>query len=285
MAVPTSISELSTTPGSNSPVGADAPSVLDDHIRTVYAFIRTLSDEKAAIANAVLLTGSQTVAGIKTFSSTPVVPDDSFALAKLANIATARILGRVTASSGDIEELTAAQVRTLAGLVIGTDVLAPDGSGAALTNMGRRLGQIQQSYSGTVATGVTAIPWDNSVPQNTEGDSYYSVSITPQNASSLLEIDVVMNLTSSATGQVTASLFKDAEASARAAASSNTVAGAGQPTQVVLKYFVSAGSTVAQLFTVRAGGTSGTTTVNGSGGAGRFAGACISGISVKEYLP
>jgi len=69
MPVPTSISELSTTPGSNSPSGSDAPSVLDDHQRTAYAFIRTLSDEKAAIANAVLLTGNQTVAGVKTFSS------------------------------------------------------------------------------------------------------------------------------------------------------------------------------------------------------------------------
>lgn len=69
MPVPLSISELSTTPGSNSPSGADSPSVLDDHQRTAYAFIKTLSDEKAAAADAVLLTGNQTVAGIKTFSS------------------------------------------------------------------------------------------------------------------------------------------------------------------------------------------------------------------------
>lgn len=68
MAVPTSISELSTTPGSNPPAGSDSPSTLDDQLRTVYAFIRTLSDEKAASAAAVLLTGAQSIAGVKTFT-------------------------------------------------------------------------------------------------------------------------------------------------------------------------------------------------------------------------
>lgn len=107
MAVPSNISELSTTPGSNPPSGADSPSVLDDHLRTVYAFIKTASDAQVA------LTGNQTIAGVKTFSSTPVVPDDSFAFSKLQNIATARVLGRITASSGDIEELTQAQAAEL----------------------------------------------------------------------------------------------------------------------------------------------------------------------------
>ena len=65
MPVPSAIADLSTTPGSNSPVGADSPSVLDDHLRTVYAFIRTLSDTQ------VSLTGDQTIAGAKTFS-TPI---------------------------------------------------------------------------------------------------------------------------------------------------------------------------------------------------------------------
>ena len=67
--IPAAISELSTTPGSNSPSGADSPSVLDDHQRTAYAFIRTLSDTKAATADVVLLAGAQTVPGIKTFSN------------------------------------------------------------------------------------------------------------------------------------------------------------------------------------------------------------------------
>jgi hypothetical protein len=63
-------------------------------------------------------TGSETIAGVKTFSSTPVVPDASWTLAKLANVATARILGRTTASSGVIEELTASQAKALLAIAI-----------------------------------------------------------------------------------------------------------------------------------------------------------------------
>ena len=112
MPVPLNISELSTTPGSNSPSGSDSPSVLDDHQRTAYAFIKTLSDTKASSADAVLLTGNQTIAGTKTFSSTPVVPDDSFGFAKLQNVATGTILGRTTAGTGNIEELASAAAFT-----------------------------------------------------------------------------------------------------------------------------------------------------------------------------
>lgn len=64
MPVPSAIADLSTTPGSNSPNGfVDGPGVLDDHQRTAYAFIRQLSDAQVA------LTGNQTIAGTKTFSS------------------------------------------------------------------------------------------------------------------------------------------------------------------------------------------------------------------------
>ncbi len=49
-----------------------------------------------------------------TFNNTPVVPNDSWAYAKIQNVsATSRILGRITAGAGDIEELTGTQTTTL----------------------------------------------------------------------------------------------------------------------------------------------------------------------------
>jgi len=51
-----------------------------------------------------------------TLTGTVTVPDASFSLAKLANISTARYLGRRTASSGPIEEITIAQVKTDLGI-------------------------------------------------------------------------------------------------------------------------------------------------------------------------
>lgn len=71
-----------------------------------------------------------------TFSVAPVVPNASWTYAKIQNVsATARVLGRVTAGAGVIEELTGAQVATLAGYAA-ADVLAKlltvDGTGSGL---------------------------------------------------------------------------------------------------------------------------------------------------------
>lgn len=175
MPIPASISELSTTPGSNSPSGSDSPSVLDDHQRTAYAFIKTLSDTKAATADAVLLTGNQTVAGIKTFSSTPVVPDDSFTFAKLQDIATARFLGRTTAGSGDVEELTASGIFTAikqaatdsaTGVVeLSTDAEAQAGTDAtrAVTpdNLGATVIGIGQTWQNVIGSRLAATNYTN----------------------------------------------------------------------------------------------------------------------------
>jgi hypothetical protein len=62
----------------------------------------------------------------------------------VSNVATSTILGRVTGGSGNSEELTPAQVRTLLGLVIGTDVQAVDADLTAIaalstTSYGRSL--------------------------------------------------------------------------------------------------------------------------------------------------
>lgn len=97
MPVPTTIASLSTTASANPPAG-NTPALpeMDDHIRQAYAFIAALRDGKldasavsafmltvlndvdAAAARATLgavgLSGNETVAGIKTFSSSPVVP-------------------------------------------------------------------------------------------------------------------------------------------------------------------------------------------------------------------
>ena len=69
MPVPSSISDLSTTPALNSPPGSESPSLVDDYLRTLSAFLKQVSDAS------VQTSGNQTVAGTKTFSASPVVPD------------------------------------------------------------------------------------------------------------------------------------------------------------------------------------------------------------------
>lgn len=67
MPVPSAISDLSTTPGLNSPSGSESPSTIDDYLRTHAAFIRQVSDSNDS--SNVKLAGDQTIAGTKTFSS------------------------------------------------------------------------------------------------------------------------------------------------------------------------------------------------------------------------
>lgn len=95
MPVPTSINDLSTTAASNSPTGADSPSTLDDHIRALASFIASLRDDKADSADAVLLTGNQTIAGTKTFSST-IAGSITGNSATATKLATARTIGGVS---------------------------------------------------------------------------------------------------------------------------------------------------------------------------------------------
>lgn len=125
MPVPSSINDLSTTPGSNSPAGSESPATFDDYMRTFAAFIAQLRDGKSDDSAVVKLTGAQTIAGVKTFSSAPVVPDASFSLAKLSTIATATVIGRKTAGTGVAEVLTMADLLTLIDAVGG---LIPTGA-------------------------------------------------------------------------------------------------------------------------------------------------------------
>lgn len=70
---------------------------------------------KADSTEVVKLTGAQTVAGVKTFSSAPVVPDASFAIAKVSGLQTA-LDGK--ASTTDVGDTTTNFVTTFeAGLV------------------------------------------------------------------------------------------------------------------------------------------------------------------------
>ncbi|WP_343577935.1 hypothetical protein [Pseudomonas sp.] len=58
MPVPSSINDLSTTPGSNSPAGSESPGLIDDYLRTQAAFIAQLRDGRPTFAQAAGIIGS-----------------------------------------------------------------------------------------------------------------------------------------------------------------------------------------------------------------------------------
>lgn len=137
----------------------------------------------------------------------------------------------------------------------------------------------------TVTTGTTIIPADDTIPQNTEGDEYLSLSITPKSTTSILEISVVLNLsnTQAGTHNLIMALFQDTTANALCTAW-ETCTGASQPKTLTLTHYKTSGTTSATTFKVRAGGNAaGTTTRNGAGGNRYFGGTLISSMQITEY--
>lgn len=63
MPVPSAISDLSTTAGSNSPAGSDSPTTTDDYLRAHASFLALLRDGKGAAAEITVASGGTTDIG------------------------------------------------------------------------------------------------------------------------------------------------------------------------------------------------------------------------------
>ena len=179
-------------------------------------------------------------------------------------------------------------------LTAGTGITITDGGAGnpvtiAATGGGGGSGKVAQvvnTQTGAVATGTTVIPFDNTIPQNTEGDQYMSLSITPTNASSKLKIDVVFWGTNANINHwLSVALFQDSTANALAAfANFQTVGTAANAS--TFTHYMTAGTTSATTFKVRAGpNTADTVTFNGQSGGRIFGGVMASSITITEILP
>jgi hypothetical protein len=148
---------------------------------------------------------------------------------------------------------------------------------------GGRLVQTVNFQTGAVNTGTTTIPRDDTIPQNTEGDEYMTLAITPTSANSILKIDVTVNIsTLSGASILTAALFQDSTADALATAGQHE-SGGSTIGQVNFTHYMTAGTTNTTTFKVRANGEDATTyTFNGEGGTRRWGGTCASSITISE---
>lgn len=153
---------------------------------------------------------------------------------------------------------------------------------AAMMDAGAVIQSVSSEYS-AVATGTTVMPFDDTIPQNTEGDQFMSVSITPKFANSKLIVFIsAWHSHSAANAQAGVALFRDSTANAIACGEiyENTATAVNM---VSFSKEVAAGSTAATTFKVRIGSqNAGTTTFNGQSGQRRYGGITISSIRVLE---
>lgn len=144
--------------------------------------------------------------------------------------------------------------------------------------------QTVNTQTGAVATGATVMPYDDTMPQNTEGDQYMTLVVTPTNASNKLRIDVVLQASNSTADGFSAALFQDSTANALAAGSTFSEANVGNKQGIInFTHYMTAGTTSSTTFKVRAGSQSaGTLTFNGNSSARRFGGVSASSITITE---
>ena len=219
-------------------------------------------DVSAIVSNA-------THTGDVTGSVGLTIGNDKVTYAKMQNIPTANILGRVTAGTGNVEDLTATQVRSLLNVENGATAIG-------------KIVQVVNVQDGQVATGSTAIPWNDTIPQNTEGNQFMSLAITPTNSSNKLKIEVHVECAPPATNRVQAALFKDSTANALASSRAIFASGAAD-SQMSFTHFMTAGTTSTITFKVRCGiTTAGTFSFNGRLGVRLHGGVLASSITITE---
>jgi hypothetical protein len=153
------------------------------------------------------------------------------------------------------------------------------------TQSGRVL-QVVQTQDGAVATGTTTMAEDDTIPQNTEGDEYMTLAITPKNAGSRIRVDVTAWSTFSTAAPQVCALFVDSTADALMAVVNQGNPTGGARNNHNFSYDVASSSTTARTYKVRLGGVSGgTLTFNGVSSGRLLGGVMGSSIIITEYMP
>lgn len=175
--------------------------------------------------------------------------------------------------------------------ILGTnDASFNDGTGigtGVIGNTQLATGVLVQAVStgfSAVATGTTTIPFDDTIPQITEGDQYMTQAITPKSTTNILVIECQALIAASVgTRMQIGALFQDATANA-IAASSLFIGASGAPTTLPLRHTMTAGTTSSTTFRFRSGAeAAATTTFNGAAGNREFGAITKSTMTIYEY--
>lgn len=135
-----------------------------------------------------------------------------------------------------------------------------------------------------VLTGTALIPQDDTIPQQSgpEGFEVCSQTITPSNASNLIEINGIVMVSPSGSSKVSAVIYQDSTAGALKAIGCTNIT-AGEIGIICINHKMTAGTTSATTFKLWVGqADAGTLTVNGISGGRYYGGVAGSYLNVKE---
>ena len=205
-------------------------------------------DAASTAAAGVVQLSDSTSTTSSVLASTPTATKSAY------DLASAAIAKSTVTTAGDIIYRDAT-VPTRLGIGTAGQVLAVNSGATApeWKTASSKVVQIVNTQTGTAATGTTVMPNDGTIPQNTEGTQFMTLSITPTNSSNKLFIQIVtrQQVTGGNKDMIIA-LFQDSTAGALAAnnyrQTGDTVAQLG-----VLNYYMTAGTTSSTEFKVRIG--------------------------------
>lgn len=139
--------------------------------------------------------------------------------------------------------------------------------------------QVVSSFTSSQTTTTTTLPFDSTIPQNTEGGQMLSVSITPNTIGNNLLIFFNGLVTHSIANTIlTVGLFQDTTANALTA-SAGILHAASLPLNLNFWHLMTASAAISTTFKIRIGGSvAGTTTLNPA----TFGGVVNTGIIIVE---
>lgn len=294
MPVPSSISDLSQTAGSNNPPGSESPTTADDYLRTYASFIATLRDGKGHSAEVdlasaatcdiggqnslfVRVTGTTTITSFGTTYNGPRFLRFAGALTLTHNASTLILPGaaNITTAAGD----ACLAVPISGGWYVSEYRKA---SGYPLL-AGSVIDRAYAEYTANAALTAT-IPSDDTIPQNTEGTQILSVSFTPKSATSRVRLRFQGEFAlSSANQSGVAAIFSSASANALRA-TITTAAGADFAEPLVVEHEYVPGVTTAITFSVRVGPNAAVTMRMNGVTSGRLLGGSLGATLVIEEI-
>lgn len=147
---------------------------------------------------------------------------------------------------------------------------------------------IQRLVTSSTATsgGTTAMPFDDTIPQNTEGTEFLTCTITPRHAADLLWVTHAGTYSTGGAADVTIALFQDSTANALAAVGTYRGGGDQMGTNALI-YVAQAGTTSSTTFKIRAGAAGGQNVQMNGKGVGNtrvYGGVAYSALAVTEMF-
>jgi hypothetical protein len=168
----------------------------------------------------------------------------------------------------------------------GDAVFLSASAAAARATLGFTSAVVDRAYAEylTSADLTTLIPFDDTIPQVGEGTQILAASITPKSTTNRLRVRFEGWGSPVDSGDlIAAALFLNGGANAVAATASGIAISAGAIVgPILMEYEYVPGTTSAQAFTLRVGGTAGTVRMNGTSTARRFGGVSRCTLIVEE---